>query len=112
MSVSEMREPTFFILSSLAAGPRHGYAIIAEAADLSDGRLRLQVGTLYAALERLSEKGWVEAAGEEVVSGRNRRYYRLTDTGAAALETEIAQLEARASRAMARLAVRREGFAL
>jgi len=43
-----LREPTFLILTSLASGPRHGYGIIQDIADLSDGRVRLRAGTLRA----------------------------------------------------------------
>lgn len=106
-----MREPTFLVLSALAGGRRHGYALITEAEALSDGRVTLKVGTLYAALDRLSGEGLVRPAGDEVVDGRLRRYYELTDAGAEALATEAAQLQARATKAMARLATRTEGFA-
>ena len=54
-----MREPTFLILSALADGPKHGYAIIQDAVDQSEGRVRLQAGTLYAALDRLASEGLV-----------------------------------------------------
>ena len=76
-----MREPTFWILTALTAAPLHGYGIIQQADQLSDGRVRLQAGTLYAALDRLVAEGLVEPDREEKVDGRNRRYYRLTDDG-------------------------------
>ncbi|WP_244302831.1 PadR family transcriptional regulator [Leucobacter coleopterorum] len=57
MSIKEMREPTFLILTALASGRKHGYALIAEAAELSGNRVQLKVGTLYAALDRLSDEG-------------------------------------------------------
>ena len=98
-----LQEPTFLILTSLAQGRRHGYALIKDAEALSDGRVTLKVGTLYAALDRLGEQGLVESAGDEVVGGRLRRYYRLTDTGAARLEEEAARLAANAASAMAKL---------
>jgi DNA-binding PadR family transcriptional regulator len=101
-----MREPTFLVLAALASGRRHGYALISEAAILSDGRVQLKVGTLYAALDRLSAEGLVQAAGEEVVDGRHRRYYELTDAGAARLSLEATRLASNAKRAFARLEVR------
>ena len=55
-----MQEPTFLILTALAAGPQHGYAIIADAGRISGGVTRLQTGTLYMALDRLSSAGLVE----------------------------------------------------
>jgi PadR family transcriptional regulator PadR len=103
MTDTEMREPTFLVLAALADGRKHGYALISEAADLSDGRVQLKVGTLYAALDRLGAQGLVEGAGEEVVAGRLRRYYRLTDDGAARLEEEAARLASNAANARAKL---------
>jgi DNA-binding PadR family transcriptional regulator len=87
-----MREPTFWILTALASEPRHGYGIIQEAAALSGGAVNLQAGTLYAALDRLAADGLVAVDREELVGGRNRRYYRLTDHGAGALGAETARL--------------------
>ncbi len=102
----EMREPTFWVLTVLAAGRRHGYALIQEARELSEGRVDLKVATLYAALERLGEQGLVAVDGDEVVDGRLRRYFRLTDAGAVALDAQIARLEANARQARARLVLR------
>jgi PadR family transcriptional regulator, regulatory protein PadR len=98
-----MREPTFWILTALTAAPLHGYGIIQQAGHLSDGRVRLQAGTLYAALDRLVAEGLVEPDREETVDGRVRRYYRLTDDGADALDAEAARLRASADAAAAQL---------
>lgn len=87
-----MREPTYFILTPLLDGPLHGYGIIMRAAELSDGRVQLTAGTLYAALDRLVTTGLVVSGGEEIVNGRARRYYELTDDGTAALEAEAARM--------------------
>ncbi|MCU1576126.1 MAG: transcriptional regulator [Leifsonia sp.] len=106
MADTEMREPTFLVLTALAHGRKHGYALIKEADDLSEGRVKLKVGTLYAALDRLGQQGLVADAGEEVVDGRLRRYYALTDEGADVLEHEITRLESNAVHARARLRVR------
>jgi len=106
MASPEMREPTFLILAALADGRRHGYAVITEVAVLSDGRVTLRPGTLYAALDRLRDEGLVRAAGEEVVDGRLRRYYELTDAGAEALATEASRLQANATQALRRLRLR------
>ena len=101
-----LREPTFLILAALAPQPLHGYAIIGEVADLSGGRLTLRPGTLYGALDRLAEEGLLESDREEVVDGRLRRYYRLTDDGAAVLEREAARLQHNAEAARRRLSRR------
>lgn len=102
----EMREPTFWVLTVLAAGRRHGYALIQETRDLSDGRVDLKVATLYAALERLGEQGLVEVDGDEVVDGRLRRYFRITALGAEQLELQIQRFEANARQARARLTLK------
>ena len=101
-----LREPTFLILAALAPQPLHGYAIIGEVAELSGGRMTLRPGTLYGALDRLAEEGLLEPDREEVVEGRLRRYYRLTDAGAAVLEQEAARLQHNADAARGRLARR------
>ena len=99
----EMREPTFWILTALAAGRRHGYALLRETEQLSEGRMQLKVPTLYAALERMTVEGLVEVDGQEIVEGRARRYFRLTDDGAASLAAEVGRLEANAAKARQRL---------
>jgi DNA-binding PadR family transcriptional regulator len=102
-----LREPTFLILAALAPRPLHGYAIIGEVAELSGGRLSLRPGTLYGALDRLADEELLEPDREEVVDGRLRRYYRLTDKGAGLLENEAARLQRNADAARQRLARRR-----
>jgi DNA-binding PadR family transcriptional regulator len=87
-----MREPTYFALAALLDGPLHGYAIAKRAEAVSDGRVRLTAGTLYAALDRLLGQGLIAVDGEEVVEGRARRYYRLTASGRRALQAEAARL--------------------
>lgn len=98
-----MREPTFLVLTALADGPLHGYGVILEVERLSAGRTRLRAGTLYTALDRLSDEGLVEIASEEVVDGRLRRYYRLTDTGTATLRAESLRRVAVSKEALRRL---------
>ncbi|MDG4824763.1 PadR family transcriptional regulator [Asanoa sp. WMMD1127] len=83
-----MREQSYYALASLMDGPLHGYAIIRRAEELSGGRVRMAAGTLYAALDRLSTEGLVGVVDEEVVNGRARRYYDLTDAGVTALRAE------------------------
>lgn len=87
-----MREPTYFVLAALLAGPLHGYAIIQRAEELSDGRVRLATGTLYTALDRLTAEGYVRLVSEKLVAGRVRRSYGLTDEGSAALRAEALRM--------------------
>jgi PadR family transcriptional regulator len=102
----QMQEPTYFTLAALLDGPLHGYAIISRVRELSEDQLRLTAGTLYGALERLSGEGLVEATGQEIVDGRARRYYRLTDAGRTALQAEAARLARAVSVVGARTGVR------
>jgi DNA-binding PadR family transcriptional regulator len=101
----QMQEPTFLILTALADRAQHGYGIMCDAERISEGRVRLRAGTLYAALDRLRADGLVAVDREEVVEGRLRRYYRLTETGAAQLAAEVDRLRTRAEVAARRLAV-------
>lgn len=103
-----MSDATFWILTALAGGRRHGYEILQETARGSAGHAAIKTTTLYAALERLEREGNVEPDGDEIVSGRARRYYVLTDAGSAALGAEITALERRARIAKARLAERQD----
>ncbi|MDH2428906.1 helix-turn-helix transcriptional regulator [Sphaerisporangium sp. TRM90804] len=111
MNIRSMQEPTFLILTALAAGPQHGYGIIADVLRISGERVRLRAGTLYAALERLSDEGLIAVEGEEIVDGRARRYYRLTAEGATRLSTEVDRLRAHADTAASRLRARMAGGA-
>jgi DNA-binding PadR family transcriptional regulator len=98
-----MTEQAFFILTALAGGPRHGYGIVGEAAELSEGRVNLKIGSLYGVLDRLVGDGFVELDREEAEHGRLRRYYRLTTGGRGALAAEAARQAANARLATARL---------
>ncbi len=103
MTKRTMQEATFLILTALAAGSQHGYGIIADVAQISDGRVRLRAGTLYSALDRLRLEGLVGVDREEIVEGRLRRYYRLTPEGSGQLAAEATRLQSNAAAALARL---------
>jgi DNA-binding PadR family transcriptional regulator len=106
MTESPMREPTFLVLTALVAGPQHGYAVIEDVARITDGRVRLRAGTLYAALDRLRSDGLIEVDREEVVQSRLRRYYRLTGVGEQRLAAESARLRQQVTVAEGRLRAR------
>ena len=95
-----MQDPTFMVLTALAAGPAHGYGIIGEVAELSGGQVTLRASTLYAALDRLTEQGLIEVEREEAVARRLRRYYRLTESGATALAGEAAKRQSSSNTAL------------
>jgi DNA-binding PadR family transcriptional regulator len=102
---TSMREPTFWILTALATGRRHGYALIREVRQLSQGRVDLKVATLYAALDRLSRQELIAPDGDEVIDGRFRRFFRLSPAGREVLGAEIDRMEQNARDARARLAL-------
>ncbi len=88
---------TFHILLALADADLHGYAIMQDVAQRSDGAVRLGPGTLYGALKRLLESRLVEESGERADPERNdqrRRYYRLTPLGMAVARAEARRLDA------------------
>lgn len=89
MSKRSLQEPTFLILTALAAGAQHGYGIMTDVGQISGGDVRLRAGTLYAALDRLAAERLVEVDREEIVDARLRRYYRLTPPGAQRLAAEV-----------------------
>jgi PadR family transcriptional regulator, regulatory protein PadR len=97
MAVKPMTGQAFFVLTALADGPRHGYGIVREVTELSHGRVRLKIGSLYGVLDRLATEGLIEADRQEAHDGRLRRYYRLTRDGRRALAAE-AELRAATAR--------------
>ncbi len=82
------------ILSSLVAGHQHGYGILHDISQLSEGRLTPQVGSLYRVIDLLVRDGFVEEHSTEVVDGRFRRYYRLTPSGRSELLETTATMAA------------------
>ncbi|WP_405085040.1 PadR family transcriptional regulator [Microbispora sp. NBC_01389] len=109
MSQRPITEPAFLVLTALVDEPRHGYGIAQEVERLSSGRVQLKIGTLYGVLDRLAADALVAPDREEVRQGRLRRYYRLTDEGARALEEEAVRLADNAHRAVERLRLRQAG---
>ena len=90
-STAPLSEPVILILLSLAEQPRHGYAILKDVGEMSDGRVTLSTGTLYGALGRLLDDGWIERFEEQDAS-RDRQAYRLTPKGKTILQAEVARL--------------------
>ena len=101
-----MTGQAFFVLTALADGPLHGYGIVGEVEELSQGRVKLKIGSLYGVLDRLTAEGLIEPDREEAHDGRLRRYYRLTRDGRGVLaeEAELRAATARVVRARLRLA--------
>ena len=83
----------FHVLLALSDGERHGYAIMQEVAESTNGRIKLGPGTLYGTIKRLLEMGLIEESDERPDPGMDderRRYYRLTGLG-----ERVAKAEAR-----------------
>jgi DNA-binding PadR family transcriptional regulator len=89
-----LTEATYFIMLSLTPESKHGYAIMKDVMTLSDNRVVLSTGTLYGALKRLLERGWIERVEdlESNETGRPRKFYRLTNLGRRILGAEVARL--------------------
>lgn len=82
-----LTEPVLLILLSLADDPRHGYALMKDIEAISQGRVRLSTGTLYGALRRLLNDGWIERfEGED--TARDKQAYKLTSAGYKQLQLE------------------------
>ncbi len=80
-------DPGLLVLSSLAGGPKHGYAITRDVEEVSG--VRLGPGTLYGALSRLEGRGLIEA----IPSEDRRRPYKITSAGSAALAEQLQMLD-------------------
>ena len=91
METFALSEPVLLILLSLAEQPRHGYSILKDVESMSGGRVLLSTGTLYGALQRLLDHGWIERV-EEDNTPRDRRTYKLTSRGRRNLQMEIERM--------------------
>jgi len=88
-----LNEPTFLVLLALAREPRHGYAILKEVELLSDQRVVLSTGTLYGALQRLTEGGWVRRIASKGGDRRRGVSYTLTARGRDGLAAECKRMQ-------------------
>jgi DNA-binding PadR family transcriptional regulator len=100
--VKPLTEPVFLILTSLAAQPRHGYALLQDVERISNGRVVLSTGTLYGALRRLLEDGLI-ARFEQEDTSRDKQAYQLTGQGRRQLQAEVERLKQLTRAATARL---------
>ncbi|HJQ26851.1 MAG TPA: PadR family transcriptional regulator [Blastocatellia bacterium] len=78
------------ILKALSLGPLHGYGIIQRIRQLSDEMLHVEQGSLYPALYRIEQKGWVTSEWDTHDTGRRAKFYKLTRAGRRQLEAEEA----------------------
>ncbi|MGE5647577.1 MAG: PadR family transcriptional regulator [Acidobacteriota bacterium] len=78
------------ILKTVSLEPKHGWAIAKRIQQVSQDVLQVQQGSLYPALHRLEQQGWIKAQWAESETGRKAKLYSLTRAGRAQLETELA----------------------
>lgn len=93
-------EPSLLVLASLAGGPKHGYAIMQDVAEFHGSRM--EPGTLYGALARLEQRGWIAPLPAE----ERRRPYRLTAAGAETLRQHLRSMERMVVTGLGRLPAR------
>jgi PadR family transcriptional regulator, regulatory protein PadR len=76
------------ILKTISLEPKHGWAIAKRIQQISNEVLQVQQGSLYPALHRLEQQGWIRAKWSESETGREAKFYFLTPAGRAQLERE------------------------
>jgi DNA-binding PadR family transcriptional regulator len=91
-AVRPLSEAVLLILMSLAHKASHGYALMKDIDTLSQGRVRVSTGTLYGALRRLLEDGWIERFEQDDTS-RDKQAYRLTADGRRQLDSELDRMK-------------------
>ena len=80
------------VLRALATmGPQHAYAIAARLEQVAEHRFVLNQGTLYPALVRLEQKGWIKGSWQKTENNRDAKYFAVTKAGSKALEKETAR---------------------
>lgn len=93
---------TLHILLALRDGEKHGYAIMREAEEMSDGTVKMGPGTLYGSIKRMLADGLIDESDERPdpdLDDQRRRYYRLTGLGERVCDAEVARLRALIKRA-------------
>jgi DNA-binding PadR family transcriptional regulator len=103
-----LKPKVLHILLALADGPRHGYGVMQEVADRSDGQVRLWPAALYGALRELEDLDWIaEEDRRPSEDDERRRYFALTPLGKRVLSAEVRRLEAIVNQARASRALRK-----
>jgi PadR family transcriptional regulator PadR len=81
------------ILKVVALGPSHGYAIAQRLGQISKDLFQIHQGSLYPALHRLEDRGWLQAEWKESRTGREAKFYSLTKKGRRQMDAEVAEWE-------------------
>ena len=93
---------TLHILVALMGGEKHGYGIMQDVEDVSDGAVRMGPGTLYGSIKRMLADGLIEESDERpdpALDDQRRRYYKLTGLGERVCKAELQRLQALIKRA-------------
>ena len=101
MTRSRLPSASLHVVLALLDGEKHGYAVMRDVEQLSDGAVRMGPGTLYGTIKRLLADGLIEEVTADVVDeadAERRRYYRLTGAGEAVAATEVARMKALVTR--------------
>jgi DNA-binding PadR family transcriptional regulator len=89
-----MAPAIFQIVIALADQPLHGYGIMLDIAERSQGKVKLSPGTLYGAIKQMLEEGLIEEVAGKQADDERRRYYRITRDGREAARQEMARMSA------------------
>lgn len=88
-----LTESYFYILLCLYNHPNHGYGIMQQTAELSQGNVKIGSGTMYGATGNMMKKGWIRETLSDNPDDKRKRLYELTDSGREILEQEIQRLK-------------------
>ena len=88
-----LSESVLLILVRISKGPIHGYGIISDVRSMTDGRVELSTGTLYGAISRMMDDGWIEKHQIKKESDRERKEYRITKKGKRILNSEMERIK-------------------
>lgn len=91
--IEPLTESYFYILLCLYNGPNHGYGIMQQTAELSEGNVKIGSGTMYGATNNMMKKDWIRETISDNPEDKRKRLYELTDLGRNVLENEILRLK-------------------
>ena len=88
-----LTESYFYILLCLYNGPNHGYGIMQQTAELSEGHVKIGSGTMYGATNNMMKKNWIRETLSTNPEDKRKRLYELTELGREVLENEILRIK-------------------
>ena len=88
-----LSESYFYILLCLSKGANHGYGIMKQTEELSEGQVKIGSGTMYGATSNMIKKGWITEIVSDEPGADKKRLYTLTPEGTEAFKAEVARLK-------------------